>query len=162
MSNQTLPFFGMLAALTALAPQVAQAQPERVHETGNIGVGVGGTAFGLGVSGKWFMSERNALQGLIGASSGGSVLYLSPDYLYTFDPLHQEDDVTIDWYGGFGGTLFLGASDFGLGLNAILGIDFCIDAAPVDIYAELRPIFLLSPIAEFGFLNFAGGVRYYF
>lgn len=158
MCDRRLPFLGLLVALAVL-PQAAQA--ERVHETGNVGLGVGGTLFGLGVSGKWFMNEHNALQGLVGVSNDGGLLFLSPDYLYTFDPLHQEEDVTIDWYGGFGGTLFMGDS-FGLGVNAVLGIDFCIDPAPVDIYAELRPMLLLSPVTEFAFTNFAGGVRYYF
>ena len=159
MSDQTLPCLVAAAAMMAL-PQLAQA--ERIHETGKIGLGIGGgPPLGAGMSGKWFMNEKNALQGLVGIRKGGALL-LSPDYLYTFEPIFQDDDVTFGWYGGFGASLSLGSTDFTLGVSAILGVDFCIDRAPIDLYAELRPLLEMAPMAEMHVGSFAGGLRYYF
>mgnify|MGYP000447850819 FL=1 len=159
MSERLLPCM-VVAALAVSLPSAAQAG--RVHETGKIGVGIGGGPVGGGITGKWFMNEHNALQGLVGIRDEGRALLLSPDYLYTFDPIFQDEDVTFGWYGGFGGALSLGSTDFTLGASAILGVDFCIDVVPLDIYAELRPMLILAPLPEMEFMSFAGGVRYYF
>ncbi len=161
MSNLSRALFvGISLAACMALPQEGLAQ--RVHETGRFGIGLGGGPVGAGITGKWFLNEHNALQGLVGIRDDGRALLLSPDYLYTFDPIHQDEDITFGWYGGFGGALSLGSTDFTLGASAILGLDFCIDVAPIDIYAELRPMLVLAPIANLNFASFAGGVRYYF
>ena len=161
MYDRILPCL-VVAPLMLALPATAETRPQRVHETGNIGVGLGAGPAGSGISGKGFMNEKNALQGLVGIRDGGTALLISPDYLYNFDTIMQDDDVTFGWYGGFGGSLSLGSPDFSLGASAILGVDFCIDRGPIDIYAEFRPMLILAPTPDMWFTSFAGGARYFF
>lgn len=142
-------------------PSVAAAQ-EHVREAGNIGVGIGATTLGLGVSGKYFINDANALQGLVGLRDGGMALFISGDYLYNFKPLRRDHAVTVGWYAGFGGSVSLGSTDFVLGGSGIVGADFDIDVVPLDIYAEYRPLLILAPVGDLDPASFGGGVRYYF
>ncbi len=153
--------FGVLWLLFAGAPAIAQAA-EAVREAGNIGVGLGGSGFGVGIASKWFMNENNALQGVIAPRNSGTTLLVDVDYLYNFSPIRSDESVTIGWYAGFGGALGLGATDFVLGVNGVLGGDFDIDVVPLDIFVEFRPMLELATDTEIHFTNFGAGVRYYF
>ncbi|MBO84616.1 MAG: hypothetical protein CL927_04605 [Deltaproteobacteria bacterium] len=153
----------VLAALVGLglaAPQGAMAQ-EQVREAGNIGVGVGGNILGVGVSGKYFINEANAVQALVGMGSGGGTLLVSADYLYNFDPFIKQEEISVGWYAGFGGGLILGSSV--LGVAGVVGSDFDLDELPLDIFFEYRPTLFVSPAgAAFRADSFAAGLRYYF
>jgi len=147
-------------ALVAALPTASQAQ-QKVREPGNIGLGVGGHLFGAGVSGKYFVNESNAVQGLVGLGYSSTSLTLSVDYLYNFPTFVQEEDLSIGWYAGFGGSLILGASV--LGTTGIVGVDVDVDEVPLDVFFEYRPSLYFMPIgSSFQAASFGGGVRYYF
>jgi hypothetical protein len=146
--------------LAAALPIAAQAQ-DKVREPGNIGLGLGGNIFGAGVSGKYFIDESNAVQGLVGLGYSSTSLTVSADYLYNFPPFVQEEDLSIGWYAGFGGALVLGASV--LGVTGIVGVDVDVDEVPLDLFVEYRPSLYFMTIGS-GFRgdSFGAGVRYYF
>ena len=152
-----------LAALLGLlvaAPQPAAAQ-QQVREAGNIGVGVGGNILGVGVSGKYFINEANAVQALVGMGAGGGTLLVSADYLYNFDPFVRKEEISIGWYAGFGGGLILGSSV--LAVAGVVGSDVDLDDLPLDIFFEYRPTLFFSPAGSaFRADSFGAGLRYYF
>ena len=149
-----------LVGLCLLLPRESSAQ-QRVRESGNIGVGLGGNALGFGASGKYFIDDANAVQALVGLGSGGGSLLVSADYLYNFAPFASKDEVSVGWYAGFGGGIVLG--DSLLGITGVVGSDVNLDEVPLDIYFEYRPTLFFGPIGSaFRADSFGAGLRYYF
>ena len=151
---------GLGLALLAAVPTGSQAQ-QKVREPGNIGLGIGGNGFGGGLSGKYFINESNAIQGIVGLGYYSTSLNLSADYLYNFSPFVQQEELSVGWYAGFGGALLLGQST--IGASGIVGVDVDVDEVPLDVYFEYRPSLYFQPFDSGLYLvSFGGGVRYYF
>ena len=143
-----------------LAPGLAFGA-DKVRQPGNIGVGLGLTSEGVGVSGKYFVDDRNAFQGLLGVPNGSGGLLAQFDYLYNFPILWSDEKVALGWYAGFGGMLVTQSPFVALGGTGSVGLDLDVDAAPLDIFIELKPTLWLTPLGYLD-LNAAGGIRYYF
>jgi len=161
MSDRTATLYG-LVLLAALGTPVSAEAADRVRQSGNIGVGLGATNFGIGAVGKYFVNEANAVQALVGVAESGTAFVVQADYLYNFDPILRDDQHTLGWYAGFGGTLSPGASELMLGVAGIIGLDFNLDVAPLDIYVEVRPTLILAPSADLRPVAAGSGVRYFF
>lgn len=159
MSESTPPIAVLLAALVLPATGAAA---ERVRQAGNIGLGFGGTSFAGGVSGKYFVNEANAFQGLVGLREDGTVVVFQFDYLYNFEPIWADSRNTLGWYAGFGGQLAPLADDGSLAASGIIGLDFDIDIAPLDVYLEGRPTLTVNPVADVRPFVFGAGARYFF
>jgi hypothetical protein len=111
-----------------------------------------GLRFGLpsGLSYKKFISEKNALEGILhlGSGLGGTVLY------QIHAPAFNEPN--LRWYYGFGGHGHIHGSNnnipwrFGrndnvansvdLGLNGVIGLEYTIESIPVCVSLDASPI----------------------
>jgi|GEM_PF-4799381 len=152
-----MPLVGLLLVGASSTAHAA----DRVRQAGNIGVGLGANSFSFGLTGKYFVNDANAFQATVGGREDGQVL-LGVDYLYNFDPLWSDETAALGWYAGFGGSISPGSQQGSLIAAGIVGLDFDIDAAPLDIFVELRPSFLLAPVGDLKLFAAGGGVRYYF
>jgi outer membrane protein OmpA-like peptidoglycan-associated protein len=118
---------------------------------------------------KYWMSENFAISGDIGVGWGGAD---ADDYLnFSVSPLVAGDLLyhlslfnmpsgKMPLYAGLGVRYFIGSDDEDLGIRVPLGITYIFDTAPIDIFLEWAPTYVL----EFEeFKQSAGvGFRYYF
>jgi len=165
-----------LAVLTALATAPLNAHAielaDPIREGGHWGIGLGG---GLGVSGvsfKWFMAKSLALQAVAGFYGGGGAfgadsanaggLGINVDLLFELPTIVMAGDVMeLGWNIGPGVWTSIG-SDFWLGVNGVLGLEFNFIPVPIDLVIEYKPSLLLVDHIDFSAYSFCGHVRIYF
>lgn len=139
--------------------------------TGMERVEAGGGNFGLGItvgeptgiSGKFFVSNMNAIQGAVAWSfSGDTDFHLQLDYLYHFESLIKVKSGKAPVYAGLGGRVkFRENKDNQIGLRIPVGVAYHFAAAPFDVFVEIVPILELAPDTEFSMEGALGG-RFYF
>ncbi|HNQ13309.1 MAG TPA: hypothetical protein PKH65_08060 [Bacteroidia bacterium] len=128
---------------------------------------VGGFGAGIiigeptGLSGKLFMSERNAVDfALAWSFADDAALHLHSDYLvHNYDLIHVSYGKLPLFYG-IGGRLKL-ADKSRLGLRVPVGLAYLFDEDPFEVFIELVPLLDLIPVTSFT-INGGIGVRYYF
>lgn len=159
MRPAVLPF------LLALCSSVAEAGTP-IRSTGNFGLGIGGGTITSGLSGKYFLSDAYAVQGVVGwwgAGYGQGGIGVSADFLVEQPSLHHDEVVEIAWNWGGGGTI--ASSNFGgliLGANATVGLEFNFEPAPIDLVVEWRPgIFAGSGGLGIALISLGAHVRVY-
>ena len=179
-----------LSALSFTAPDAQAQSAESLREAGNFGIGVGGLASGL--SSKYWLTDRSALQATV-ASSGIisetitiASISLGVDYLVEMPVFADSDAVEVAWnFGGggflspylFGGSKLEGADTSALptasvgdggvslfgGISGVAGLEFNFRKVPIDIVLEYRPsLFVLDATPYFAWLGGSSQVRYYF
>src|SRR5262245_7130282 len=140
----------------------------RAVDKGTLGVGL---MIGepVGVCGRLYVQDDQAIQGAIGAAFVGGGFQLHGDYVFHPYIIQTRDSFVLATYVGPGVRIidYRGgqAGDFvALGLRAVGGLLFDFKN-PLDAFVEI------AGIAEYGFksgegfglaINFAAGVRYYF
>ena len=126
----------------------------------NFGAGI---IFGnpTGLSIKNWMGKTTALQGALAWNfEGKGNLSLTGDYLWHNYSLITVSKGRLPVYYGVGGDAVF-SNDFVFGVRGVVGLDYMISGAPVDIFAEIVPTFYLIPSTSFKF-HFGLGVRYFF
>jgi len=124
------------------------------------GIGLrGGTSWGLTL--KHFVSSKSALEGILyGYGNGLNVtgLYEIHNQAFNVD--------NLKWYYGFGAHLGTynanNVSDFVLGVDGILGIEYSFTEAPISIGLDWNPYINLIGNTEFLPQSGALSIRYIF
>ncbi|HBA84986.1 MAG TPA: hypothetical protein DCZ95_12900 [Verrucomicrobia bacterium] len=138
---------------------------------GNLGIGVmAGEPTGISIK-NWF-NDIHAMDAGIGWSfTENDSLHLHTDYLlhnYSILPLRQGGD-KMPVYAGVG-LRFKAKNTHGSGENeddhiwgvrVPFGISYLFANSPLDLFAEIAPVFDFTPDDEFS-INGAVGARYYF
>jgi hypothetical protein len=133
----------------------------RTVEPGNFGAGlIIGDPTGL--TGKWWISERRAVDMSLGWDFSGKNdrVEVHADYLWQFPLDIAEMQGRLPLYIGVGGRLLTG-HDAHAGVRVPFGISYIFPRAPVEMFAEITPLMDLTPSTDFG-INAAVGVRFYF
>lgn len=165
-----LPKLLALSAL-ALVPSIGHAMaPPRGG--GVFGIGVGGGLGVSGLSGKYWLGEKYALQGVVGAWGYGHHYYGGHDYDYgtnlgvSLDYLWEMPDITasgplvLGWNVGLGGTIGIYDPPF-IGASGVLGLELDFQPVPIDVVLEYRPGISIVPGIGLDLVNFTGHVRFY-
>lgn len=153
----------LLLALS-LASRPAAALPPRGGA--KFGVGVGGGLGVSGLSGKLWLDEGHALQGVVGAwgvgrDGVGYGLGVSIDYLWEMPVLAQPEPVVIAWNLGLGGSVGANSPAW-LGVSGVAGLEFNFQPVPIDLTLEYRPGFGILPGFGPDLVNFTGHARVHF
>ena len=135
------------------------------------GTGIAEEQFGLGVTlglptgvnGKYFIDKYNALDGGFGWSPDSDHdFHIYADYLYHFYSLIDSGDGETPIYIGVGArAVFRDHQDNKAGFRFPLGVEHLFKSAPFGVFAEVVPIFNVSPDAKFN-LEGVVGARFYF
>jgi hypothetical protein len=120
-----------------------------------------GLIFGnpTGISAKYFMNEKNAIDGALAWSLNGDWMQIHADYLWHFYVIDVSKG-EMPFYVGAGAKFGIG-DDFHLGVRVPLGIAYHFENAPLDIFLEIVPGMDLTPDTDFE-LDGGIGIRYYF
>ncbi|HPI28598.1 MAG TPA: hypothetical protein PLS75_08980 [Candidatus Marinimicrobia bacterium] len=113
-----------------------------------------------GLSGKYWMSEKNAIAGGLAWSLSHDYMHVHADYLIHNNNLINVSGTTLPFYYGLGAGIGLG-DDFHLGARIPVGIEYFFADRKFDVFFELVPVVGLLP--DFGFgVSGAIGLRYNF
>lgn len=158
--RRLVPFL-VTALLFAAAPAAAQSGAA-FAQPGKFGLGVGGSSRANGITGKYYFTDRIAVQ----ASAGAWFPYgvsLDVDGLYDMPSFYRNDAFSLNWYLGAGvGSGFFDRNG-GLGLHGFGGVGFQLAKLPLEVTAELGPSFFFGNYDWGGFrLEGGGAVRWYF
>lgn len=155
-----------LTALLMMTPFVAlkaASAPERnlggPARAGDLGVGAQ-LGVPIGVSLKYWMDNRLAIQGTLGTWS--SEFTATADIVW-HDPNAFKSAGSNDAPGFYlGGGLYIsGDDDDELGIRGLAGLNYFFPDNPFEVYAELAPTLILEDDTE-GDLTGGVGGRYYF
>lgn len=158
-----------LLALFIAAP--SHAQTEGIGIGASLGV-TNGAQFDqnpVGVNGKLWLSDRQAIAGMTsffigdaGTVAGPSFWILQGDYLFhNFNELEVGEGLLALFLGAGAQLTVLEANDNQFALRSPTGITYLLGSAPVDVFVEVAPaLSITDPVT----LRFDGaiGFRYYF
>ncbi|HXX62800.1 MAG TPA: hypothetical protein VEO56_03300 [Bacteroidota bacterium] len=145
-----------LLAVLLLAPGLNSS---RAQDRG-LGLGV---IFGepTGISGKYWLSSRNAVDGGLAWSFRRSgYLHLHGDYLWHFTQVFPEADRLV-LYAGPGGRIGFAGTQSVVGIRMVGGATYFLPKVPMDVFIEIAPVLDLLPETS-GSLNGGIGIRYFF
>jgi len=116
-----------------------------------------------GVSGKYLLSMRNAIDGAVAWSlDEDNDLHLHGDYLYHWYDKIAVEKGSLPIFAGIGGRIrFRENRDDDVGVRFPVGLSYLFDQAPFDVFVEIVPTLELAPDTDFE-LEGAIGSRYYF
>ena len=131
------------------------------------GAGFGASALTYGVTGKLYLTDSDALQGVVGNYWSNGIAF-SADYVRHIAKLGQAP-VLGEFYAylGAGGNAVLydnGVnSTTAFGVSGVVGVAWHLGILPVELTAEWRPTFLIGDYIGGPHLEGGGGaVRWYF
>ena len=135
------------------------------------GTGMADEQFGLGitlgvptgVNGKYFLDKYNALDlGFGWSPDSDHDFHIYADYLYHIYSLIDAGSGETPIYIGVGTrAVFRDHQDNKAGFRFPLGVEHLFKSTPFDVFAEIVPIFNVSPEAKFN-LEGVVGARFYF
>src|ERR1035437_1385447 len=148
------------------------AKPIAAHDHGfGIGIILGEPT---GISAKLWTSKNNAFDFGLGFAIGGDRISNHGNYYYGGSRIHFHMDYLwhsfnvirsterFPLYYGFGARFNSGGGyDGSFGIRGVIGIAWFPHSTPIDIFAELVPVFQLTPLAGLGF-DAGLGIRYFF
>jgi hypothetical protein len=134
---------------------------------------VGGGTGVSGLSGKYWLGDHNAFQGIVGTYGAGHYhdyyghayytgLGVGLDYLYEMPAFAETEPVVFGWNLGFGGSLGLNDDVTFVGAAFVLGLEANFQPAPFDLVLEYRPGLMIVPGVGADLVNFTGQLRFYF
>lgn len=114
-----------------------------------------------GISGKAWVSERNAVDfGLAWSFGNSGYLHLHADYLWHFpDAIEARERFVV--YAGIGGRLGMPEDKGVFGARLPVGIAWWPRSIPLDVFLEIAPILDLVPATKF-LVHGGIGARYFF
>ena len=113
-----------------------------------------------GVSGKSWVSQKNAVDGGLAWSFRGSgSFHIHADYLWHFIGVPQATE-RFSVYVGVGGRI-IAHDESVIGARFPVGLVWWPKGAPIDVFVEFVPILDLAPASELD-ANGGIGVRYFF
>jgi hypothetical protein len=141
-----------LMALTAAAPVLSR-------NGGNLGLGaqVGEPS---GLSAKYWLGSTNALDFLAGFSAYGKWVFIKGDYLWHNFNLIPVSSGQLPLYYGMGGMAIL-SNRPGIGIEGVVGLEYLLPSAPLDVYLDLAPGVFIVPETH-GYVNVGLGMRFFF
>lgn len=142
------------------------AHAKEIRRQGAAGIGIGSGTLAHGLSGKYFLSDKLAVQANIGSFGnykhyGGTAI--SADVVFAM-PLLASGEVDLGWNVGAGGGFASYDSASITAFTGLVGLELLIDQIPIDLVLELRPIALTNGGLHIlsGFADLTGHLRYYF
>lgn len=115
-----------------------------------------------GISLKLWTSTSTAIVGGVAWSfSGKSSLHLHSDYIWHNFSLVEVEEGTLGFYYGIGARVLLSDNKSRLGARVPVGVNYIFSNVPLEIFAEIVPIFDLIPDTKFNG-NGGLGIRYFF
>jgi len=132
-----------------------------------------------GITGKYWLSGKSAIDGAIAWSMHGENLHLHGDYLVHKFDLIKVSKGSFPFYYGIGARFRFGDNDHNdfidhdhswwgnhhhddvFGIRVPFGLDYLFGSDPFDIFLEVVPILDLVPDTEVNF-NAAIGFRFWF
>ncbi|MCG6918974.1 MAG: hypothetical protein LJE89_15685 [Deltaproteobacteria bacterium] len=136
-----------------------------------LGTATADEQFGLGITlgvptglnGKYFLDKYNALDAGFGWSPDSDHdFHIYADYLYHIYSLIDSGTGETPIYLGVGTrAVFRDHKDNKAGFRFPLGVEHLFKSVPFDVFAEIVPIFNVSPDTEFD-MEGAVGARFYF
>jgi hypothetical protein len=113
-----------------------------------------------GVSGKSWVSSLNAVDvGVAWSFKGSGYLHLHADYLWHFPQALPATERFVP-YAGVGGRMGLSSSVV-VGVRGVGGLAWWPQGVPLDVFAEIAPVFDLAPATAFSLMG-GIGIRYFF
>ena len=159
------------SALVALALAVPTGALAATPPEGPFGLGLGG-GFGVsGLSGKLYLGDASALQGVVGAYgwgyNGHSGIGFGLDYLVERPSFASVEPVEFGWNYGLGGSIAVWDTvheddELRVGASGVLGLEILLQPVPIDLVLEYRPGVIIIPAFDLALINFSGHIRYYF
>lgn len=148
-----------------------------VRRAGALGLGLGAGTSAAGLSVKYWISERFALQAVAGAAydrAQGQPSHslvetdpgwqagvgLSVDLLHEGNSIAELDDLELGWSAGGGAGLWA-TDDLGLAVGGVLGLELGFLTIPLDLVAEYRPRVLILPEPTMDWFSLSGHLRWY-
>jgi hypothetical protein len=140
------------------------------YAQGRFGVGfIVGEPTGVAV--KYRIGQSNAVDGAIGISPYNQ-FRIHADYLWQSHPFHEQG---LGLHYGAGAAFGTGRTNYvyspnvgyfrtheiGFGLRGVLGMNYLIRNAPLDLFLEAAPIIVIAPGSDFG-VDLGFGARVYF
>jgi hypothetical protein len=116
-----------------------------------------------GVDLKYFVSERNAVEGALAWSlSGNNEFHIQADYLYHFYDWIKVKEGLLPVFIGVGGRIeFRENADDLFGIRVPVGLSYEFAEGMFDVFGEIVPILELAPDTDFD-LEGAIGIRIWF
>jgi hypothetical protein len=168
--------FALVLMLALFSSSVATAQdqnlplpapPEPIGQPGHFGAGIGGGTLSNGITAKYYIGQRHAVQGFVGLW-GFRVLSptLGLDYVQELGPLIDIEAGHLVWsIGGGVGTIFrIGEGDdfFHFGISAVTGPVWQFKLMPIEVALDVRPSLVFGD--EYGgvYVGVGGALRWYF
>lgn len=164
-------------ALSLAVASATDAHADPIRKPGRFGLGIGSGTIANGLSAKYFVDSKNALQFNLGTFGGRGIdrrwsrfhgLGVSADYLFEMPTIAKAGNAfELAWNLGVG--IGLGFDDydrdrdyFALAASFVLGLEFNFIPIPIDIVLEFRPGVLIVPDVDFDPVDFTGHIRVYF
>lgn len=114
-----------------------------------------------GISLKNWLNTKNAIDAGFSWTLYKPALHIHVDYLWhSYNVFNTKERIPL--YYGVGGRIKFGNKDDArIGLRGVIGVDFFVRNAPIDIFIEIAPIFDLIPSTSMSG-NGGLGIRYFF
>ncbi len=152
-----------IAMCVIMVPGMASAASK--IGAGSLGLGLGGGTLTSGITAKYYLGSKSAVQAVVGASGWG--FGAGVDYVQEFVDIAQPSWGKFNLYGGAGGAFH--AYDVGvdqaalIGVAGVLGINLHFTEVPLELATEWRPSFIIGDYVSGLHLGGAGGsIRWYF
>jgi hypothetical protein len=146
------------------APTSEAARADSFARVGRIGVGVGGGTLANGLSAKFYVAPRTALQAVLGLSHWG--LSFSGDFIKEFRPFVRTP--VGDMFAGVGvGAGLVRYRDFNdeadvVGISGILELGWHFNEVPLELILDWRPTYYFGDfIGGFFFGGGGGAIRWF-
>lgn len=146
-------------ALCAVSATAHAGAP--IRQGGNFGLGVGSGTSAYGLSLKYYMSGRQAIQATAGIGWGG-YLGVGGDYLFEMPEFFSSSVVNLGWNLGPGVGVGLGNDGLYTGASFVGGFEFNFNPVPIDLVLEWRPTLDILPGLDVDLIDFSGHLRFYF
>ncbi|MBK9256111.1 MAG: hypothetical protein IPM42_11535 [Saprospiraceae bacterium] len=153
----------LLVALFVLSFSGIQAQEYNTA----VGLRLG---YPTALTGKKFISDRNAIEAIVGFRSFSGFSYIGITGLYqVYNPIQSVEG--LSWFYGGGANVYLysfkssfvgdSGSNLSLGLAGIIGLDYKFKDIPLNLSLDWLPIFSLTGYGNgFGADSYALSARY--
>lgn len=161
----------LLLGLSLLAvPAASQAKTNEFAGSGRLGLGLGSIRSVSGLSGKFFLSDSMAVQGVVGTYGGLGWGYglvwggigVGADLLIEMPSLFDHEALNVNWNLGGGASAGVGSGYQVFGVAGVAGISLQLKPVPLDIVFELRPGVHFNSDAGVFYFGTGGHIRYYF